>query len=292
LNLYAGYLCKLLGIPVVQELCEWLQAEPSWSAFNRWLYRKSIFKLATGVLVISKAIEQRVITRNSELNLRLIVHRLPVIVDATRFAAASPVSDAVLERIPTFVYCGTWLKDVLFVLRAFSFVKLRGFNSKLRIVGGWNRAGMAAILQELQERGLCTDVVLTGVVDDRTLETLYKAAAALLAPLWDDDRSKTRLPNKIGEYLASGRPVIGCKIGDLTEFLVDDVNAFLAEPGNERAFAEKMIAVLRHPERAAQIGRAGQKTCIACLDYRVHADMLATFFSDCINQHKYRRSVA
>jgi glycosyltransferase involved in cell wall biosynthesis len=151
---------------------------------------------------------------------------------------------------------------------------------------------MAAILQELQERGLCTDVVLTGVVDDRTLETLYKAAAALLAPLWDDDRSKTRLPNKIGEYLASGRPVIGCKIGDLTEFLVDDVNAFLAEPGNERAFAEKMIAVLQHPERAAQIGRAGQKTCIACLDYRVHADMLATFFSDCINQHKYRRSVA
>ena len=45
-------------------------------------------------------------------------------------------------------------------------------------------------------------------------------------PLGQDDRSLTRLPNKMGEYLASGRPVISCEIGDLTNFLIDNVNAY------------------------------------------------------------------
>src|SRR2546429_2660527 len=40
--------------------------------------------------------------------------------------------------------------------------------------------------------------------------TLFRSrdATALLLPLWDDDRSRTRMPNKLGEYLASGKPVI------------------------------------------------------------------------------------
>ena len=292
LNLYAGCLCNVLGIPVVQEFCEWLQDEPSRSAFNRWLYRRPIFALASGALVISKAIEERVRKRHADLNLDRLVHRLPSIVDAERFAAAPAASDAPTEYLPNFVYCGTWLEDVFFVLRALRLVKLRGYDCTLRIIGGWNESGRAAILQDVQEKGLSADVLLTGVVDDRALETAYMEATALLAPLWDDDKSKTRLPNKIGEYLASGRPMVGCHIGDLTDFLADDVNAFLAKPGDDHDFAKKMIAVLQRPDRATLVGTAGQEACFAHLDYRVHSDTLATFFVDCISEHRYRRSIA
>src|SRR5439155_25798972 len=121
---------------------------------------------------------------------------------------------------------------VFFIIRAFTLVKLEGYACKLRIVGGWADSSGTAILKDAKEKGLSPDdVVLTGCVDDLALVASYKTATALLAPLWDDDRSKTRLPNKLGEYLASGRPVVACKIGDLTDFLVDDVNACLAEPG-------------------------------------------------------------
>ena len=284
LNLYAGCLCRLLGIPVVQELCEWLPSEPTCSAFNRWLHKKPIFKLATGALVISKAIEERVRKRSRELNVPLLVHRLPSIVDAKRFADATPTSDGVAERIPHFAYCGSWLKDVFFVLRALAVVKHRGYECKLAIIGEWAESRRDAILQQARENGLSDNVVLTGVLDERALEASYKAAAGLLAPLWDDDRSKTRLPNKISEYLASGRPVIACKVGDLTDFLVDNVNAFLAEPGDETDFAEKMIALLSDPDRAEQIGAAGQQACMAYLDYRAHIPQLTKFFLACVNQ--------
>lgn len=278
LNLYAGCLCRILGLPIVQELCEWMPGEPTCSAFNRWLYKKAIFQLATGALVISRTIEERVKECRESVNPKLLIHRLPSIVDASRFAGASPGLHK-QSTLPQFVYCGTWLKDVFFVIQAFNFVKDDGYPCQLKIVGAWAEHSQTSILKDAKERGLSPDdVVFTGCVDERTLEDSYRNATALLAPLWDDDRSKTRLPNKLGEYLASGRPVVAGKIGDLQDFLTDDVNAYLAEPGNERDFADKMIRVLQNPRRAGQIGAAGQQACIDYLDYRAHVDMLARFF--------------
>jgi glycosyltransferase involved in cell wall biosynthesis len=220
------------------------------------------------------------------VNPRLLIHRLPSIVDATRFAAGLP-SENKNSTVPQFVYCGTWLKDVFFVIQAFNFVKDDGYPCQLKIVGAWAEHNETSILKDAKRRGLSPeDVVFTGCVDERTLEASYKNATALLAPLWDDDRSRTRLPNKLGEYLASGTPVVAGRVGDLTEFLTDDVNACLAEPGNERDFADKMIAVLQNPRRAGLIGAAGQQACIDYLDYRAHVNTLAKFFKECLDTRR------
>jgi glycosyltransferase involved in cell wall biosynthesis len=286
MNLLVGSICRLIGLPVVQELCEWILGEPGCSRFNRWLYKGAIFEQATGALVISKAIEGRVRALSPRVNPKLLIHRLPAIVDARRFAAS--------ERryfqppaIPEFVYCGTWLKDVFFLLRTFRLVQDRGFYCRLKLVGGWAPEKEQAIRVYMAELGVATDdVVMMGYVDDPTLEDCYRNATALLAPLWDDDRSKTRLPNKLAEYLASGRPVVTCRVGDLTDFLTAGVNVYLAEPGDARALADRMIDVLRDPERASRIGAAGQEVCLSYLDYRAHARTLADFFSDCVQSNR------
>jgi glycosyltransferase involved in cell wall biosynthesis len=289
LNLYAGALCQLLGLPVVQEFCEWPPGNPGCSAFDRWLYRKRIFKAAAGALVISKAIEKRV-REGSAANPGLLVHRVAVMVDAQQFAAAVSVTHDSSQRVPNFVWCGTWLKDVFFLIRAFALVRLEGYQCKLTIIGECGEKSGTTILEYARELGLSPeDIILAGCVDQRTLEASYKSAIALLMPLWKDDQSVTRLPNKMGEYLASGRPVITCGIGDLTDFLINNVNAYVGEPGSERDFANRMIAVLRDPARAEQIGAAGQQTCFAHLDYRAHGSGLAKFFIRCIEHHKRAR---
>jgi len=285
LNFYTGLLCRLLGFRLVQELCEWAPGDSNCSAFTRWLYRKPIFKLATGALVISKAIEDRVKERSAEVNPGLLILRLPSIVDAKRFATSS--ADDGVQTANHFVYCGTWLKDVFFIVRAFAMVRSQGYDCKLRIVGGWTESRKSAILKYAVENNLSADdIVMTGCVDERGLEACYRTAAALLTPLWDDDRSKTRLPNKLGEYLASGRPVVAGKVGDLTEFLIDDVNACLAEPGDERDFADRMVSVLRDPTRAHQIGAAGQQASLTHLDYRAHSSRLSKFFVECLEHSR------
>jgi glycosyltransferase involved in cell wall biosynthesis len=125
-------------------------------------------------------------------------------------------------------------------------------------------------------------------MDDRALAANYKSAAALLLPMWDDDKSRTRMPNKLAEYLASGRPVISSTSGDLVEFLSDRVNAYLGKPGDEGDFADNMISVLQDPTRASRIGAAGQRTCVERLDFRSHAESLAEFFVRSIEN--YRRN--
>jgi len=301
LNLYAGCLCRILGIPLVQELCEWLPSDLSsedalrckvtaCSSFTRWLYSKPMFKLATGVVAISNPIEKRVKELAVKVNPNLLIHRLPNVVDAERFANASSTMSSLDQSVPQFVYCGTWMVDVFFILRAFAMVKLAGNRAKLTIIGRYAEAQSTLVLEYARERGLSSDdLVLAGYVDDSTLQACYKTAAALLMPLGQDDRSITRLPNKMGEYLASGRPVITCEIGDLTHFLIDGVNAYLGQPSDERDFANKMIAVLEDPDRAEKIGVAGRQVALAHLDYRRHANELARFFVSCIEQEKERR---
>jgi glycosyltransferase involved in cell wall biosynthesis len=152
------------------------------------------------------------------------------------------------------------------------------------MVGGWAEQNGQSILEYAVSEGLsASDLDLMGCVDDRTLEASYRGATALLMPLWDDDRSRTRLPNKMGEYLATGRPIVTSKVGDLTDFLIDNVNAYLTDPGNEGDFAEKMMSILLDPRRADRIGAAGQQACLVHLDYRAHTGGLAKFFVDCMD---------
>jgi len=291
LCLFAGCLCRLLGIPVVQEFCEWLPGEPTCSAFTRWLHTKPIFKLATGALVISKIIDERVRKLCEEANPHVLIHRLPAVVDARRFAAQSFATDSSEQQSPTFVYCGTWLNDIFFLIRALTLVRRDGYDCKLKIIGSCAEQSGPAILQYAKENGLLPrDVILSGCIDQRTLEASYHGAVGLMMPLWDDDRSLTRLPNKLGEYLAAGRPVIAGNIGDLTDFLLDNVNAYLGEPGNESAVADRMIAILQDPDRATAVGAAGRQACIAHLDYRQYATGLADFFALCIDHHQQRRA--
>jgi glycosyltransferase involved in cell wall biosynthesis len=282
LNLYVGILCKLLGIPVVQELCEWLPGEPTCSRFTLWLYRKPIFALASGALVISKAIEQRVQAITSDFKPGLRIHRLPSIVDSARFSGPAEVQQS-RPAVPEFVYCGTWLGDIYFLIRATALVRQDRFACRLKIVGSCSEQSGPAIRNYAWEQGLSEDdLIMTGCVDDRALEDSYRSATALLLPLWDDDRSRTRLPNKLSEYLASGRPVITCNIGDLTDLLDHGVSALIGRPGSDRDFADQMVSILRDPERAARIGQSGQQVCISSLDYRAHAQSLAEFFVKCL----------
>lgn len=288
MNLYLGVLCRFLKVPVMQEMCEWFPGDPKCPRFTHWLYKSHIFKVSTGMLVISAAIEERVKERCAKVNPDLLIYRLPTIVDAQRLADMY-VPDNSDAKTAKFVYCGTWLRDIFYLIRAFALLRSNGYQSKLVIIGAYARDNASAILEYARKQNVSPeDIVLAGYMDDATLEATYKTATALLMPLFNDDRSLTRLPNKLGWYLASGRPVITSKIGDLTNYLIDNVNAYVGEAGNERDFTDRMIAVLGDPERADEIGTAGQRECFAHLDYRSHVATLSNYVIDCILAYNQR----
>ena len=94
-------------------------------------------------------------------------------------------------------------------------------------------------------------VELPGYVSRNDLLNLYHIAWALLLPLIDDAQTRARFPTKVGEYLASGRPVVTSEVS---------ANTSLSEERRERV---RLSAWRRdvdrgcHPRHARERGRGG-----------------------------------
>lgn len=283
----AAAVCNLLGIPVVQEVNEWWPGTgaPIDTRFTNWLYEGPMFSLATGAIVISSLIEERARAGAQRLKRKLIVLRTPILVDVDKFHPENQVRESRNGEARQFVWCGGvdgYVKDIEFMIRALALVFKKGMNCQLVIVGGASEGARRRIMQRAETNGVAGAVVIQGFVEEDRLDEIYQPAAGLLLPLFDDDRSRTRMPTKLGGYLASGKPVITCAVGDLTELLFHERSAYIGPPGDEAAFAENMCSVLRDPATARKIGAAGLHVCEAEIHYEAHATRLADFFAACI----------
>ena len=83
---------------------------------------------------------------------------------------------------------------------------------------------------------------------------------------------------KVGEYLASGTPLITTRWGEVINWLVDGESAYIVEPENVSILADTIIRVFNNPEESRRIGQKGQEVCKKCFDYRDWSKILADFF--------------
>jgi glycosyltransferase involved in cell wall biosynthesis len=103
------------------------------------------------------------------------------------------------------------------------------------------------------------------------LNSYYKNSIALLIPLRNSYQDIARFPHKIGEYFASGNPIISTNYGEVKFYFQDRKDLLLAEEYDVDQYAEKMQFVVEHPEEAKQIGIDGKNKAAPLFDYRIKA---------------------
>ena len=84
---------------------------------------------------------------------------------------------------------------------------------------------------------------------------------------------------KVGEYLASGTPLLMTNWGEAVNWLENGKSAFITEPEDTEALADAIVRVFTHPEESRQIGLAGQTVCRKCFNYRNWSQPLADFMN-------------
>ncbi|MEM1927053.1 MAG: glycosyltransferase family 4 protein, partial [Pyrobaculum sp.] len=125
-------------------------------------------------------------------------------------------------------------KGVEYLVRA---AELIGRKDVLFLIVGnteIDREYYSRLLQYVKERRL--NVYFTGFVPYEDLRALYAASDIFVLPSLEEG-----FPVAVMEALASGKPIIGSKVGGIPMQVVEGWNGFLVEPGDYRQLAEKIL---------------------------------------------------
>jgi glycosyltransferase involved in cell wall biosynthesis len=123
-------------------------------------------------------------------------------------------------------------------------------DARFLIVG--DGVGFDEVARRVREMGLDARVRLTGFRRD-----IPQVMAALDVLVLPSIRSEA-IPQVIPQALAVGTPVVASTVGGSPELIRDGENGRLVPPGDPRALADAILALLREPERARAMARAGQ----------------------------------
>ena len=120
-------------------------------------------------------------------------------------------------------------------------------------------------------------VIELGSVPWREVPNYLTLADAYVQPGQADAFNRYRLPSKLPEFLAMGRPVIlpHCNIGnDLTH----GENALLLEDGNAEEILARVEELIDTPDLAERLGRGAREFALEQLCWRANSEGLAEFF--------------
>lgn len=128
-------------------------------------------------------------------------------------------------------------------------------------------------------RALADGVFELGPVPWREIPDYLALADAFVQPGPPDDFNRYRLPSKLPEFLAMGRPVIlpHCNIGN---DLAHGKNALLLEEGNAMEIVTRVEELLADRELAARLGRGSRQFAVEQLSWQANAAGLAAFLRE------------
>lgn len=83
-------------------------------------------------------------------------------------------------------------------------------------------------------------------------------AAILVLPRPDSIQAQSGFPTKLGEYLATGVPVIATAVGEIPDYLKDNESVFMAVPGSRDSLVEKFRLIINDYPKALEVAKQGQ----------------------------------
>lgn len=140
--------------------------------------------------------------------------------------------------------------DIATAIRAFAQVHASFPTATLVVAGsGPDRAMLEQLTAEL---GLGSQVTFTGRLDRDGMAELYRSAHIALNPSKVDN-----MPNSVLEAYASGVPVVSTQVGGVPYIVTEGVTGLMVPPSDPNAMAAALLRLLRDPELALTLRRAG-----------------------------------
>lgn len=105
------------------------------------------------------------------------------------------------------------------------------------------------------------NIIFKGYVPDNEFYGLLRNADVLCMCRTNSDFANAGFPFKLGEYLATGNPVIATRTSDVGKYLTIN-DAFLIEPNNPQQICNTLTEIISNPGNALKIGNNGMLKCL------------------------------
>ena len=125
------------------------------------------------------------------------------------------------------------------------------------------------MLGYIKQHQLDGNVVLTGSLLLEEVRALYAASDIFVLPSLAEGDPLVTL-----EAMASGKPVIGTKVGGIRNQIRDGWNGFLIDPANEQQLADKIRYLIDNPEERKKMGQNSRRYAEEEFDWSKVAEKL------------------
>lgn len=232
-------------------------------------YVNTTYRLFDGLIVMTKPLMEYFKDKVRK-NCRLF--EMPMTVDVERF----DIDRTNTEYGSYVAYCGNMAgnKDgVLNLIEAFNGIAIKHPDVKLLLIGGSsNQNDWDKIVKRVKETGNA-NIILYGKAMRDEIPSLLKNAKVLALARPSSLQSTGGFPTKLGEYLATGNPVVVTAVGDIPQYL-NETNAFVVEPDNNESFAYALSKVLSDYGKAQEIGKNGRELAMSVFNSKLQSQRL------------------
>ena len=267
------FFCKLHNIKFVYLVDEYPYSvlyPQKYNSLYKWYELNRYHKLFDLILVMTTPL-QEFYSKLKKGNGKIEI--IPMTVEPERF---ENILNEQLFQKPYFAYAGYLGDDkdgVDILIKAFGIVA-KEYDDLLLVLIGYsnNQVHHDNLIKLSKDNNIIDRVIFTGRIHRDEVPRYFCNSIGLLLARPDNIQAKGGFPTKLGEYLATGKPVVVTKVGEIPEYLKDNHNAFLAEPDSAESFALKMIELLMDKDNAYRVGINGKKLTEEVFNYKVQAN--------------------
>lgn len=297
---------KKEGIPVVQTIHTYKHVCPSYRLYNmekgvicerclKGSYYRAFFEkchkdsfLSTSLLVLEMYVHRWLMLYQKYLDLYLVPSRFmgqklveggidPQKVRHLLYTVRVEDYPPRFDSDGYFLYYGRLSeeKGLLTLMKAMEGVS----ESRLRIAGeGPYRPALEAYAGE---RGL-DRVEFVGALGGDALKAMVTGAQFVVVPSeWYENS-----PLVIYESFSMGKPVVGARIGGISELIEHGVDGFLFEAGNVQELRKRINHLVKHTKECSKMGRAARRKAEKEFDFHSHYPRIMEIYSTLVENQR------
>ncbi|MBN1181896.1 MAG: glycosyltransferase family 4 protein [Bacteroidales bacterium] len=231
----------------------------------KYIYLKYYYGFFDGLFVITDMLHKYF---RDELNFRKNIMLVPMIVDTDKFQPGESLNNK------TIVFSGEYdvQKEGLDMLfGAFAKVLARYPDYKLNLYGqSKDQYHDDQIKRLILAKKFKNNLTLHGYKTRDELVSILKDAGIFVFTRPPSLQATYGFSTKLGEYLATGKPVIVTRVGEVERYLTDRENAFLCDP-NETSVAEKIFEIIGDYTYAMKVGSRGRMCVLKHFNNKLEA---------------------